>query len=312
METKRWKGRAEKEGKMKDKAEAELKMMKTMMEDQMQKAEIMVKEIEEKFRSLPNPFEDEVVELRERVEQQKVGIENLRTENDDLSLSLQRVTDTSKKEVAELEKKLAYATTVLNEVSGMKNIKGLAKMEEMLGIDIDGDGVIGDPARQGSKVVFGGESSVEGAGGAGAGGVPNAQMTEMHRARSTIAGMGAPGATNKSPKGKKMVKQKTMAQKEIEIAQAAKAKIEAEKQKLVFRKSVTEHDAIFNLTDEQKTKMEFEMQSAKENEDPTKYDGEANKAKIEADKKKLADREALAATKKAEGSPKRSGAPGLL
>jgi hypothetical protein len=42
-----------------------------MMEEQMLKAEIMVKDVEAKFRALPNPFEDEVVELRERV------IENL-------------------------------------------------------------------------------------------------------------------------------------------------------------------------------------------------------------------------------------------
>ncbi len=61
-----------------------------MMEAQMLKAEQMCKEIEEKFRSLPNPFEDEVVELRERVDQMKVGIENLKIENDNLALDLRR------------------------------------------------------------------------------------------------------------------------------------------------------------------------------------------------------------------------------
>lgn len=48
-------------------------------------------------------------------------------------------------EKKELEKKLVYATTVLNEVSGMTTITGLAEMEEALGVDIDGDGVIGRP-----------------------------------------------------------------------------------------------------------------------------------------------------------------------
>ena len=95
-----------------------------MMEEQMLKAEIMVKEVEAKFRALPNPFEDEVVELRERVEQQKAGLENLRIEN----LNLEREAREAKKEKdrvkVDLEKKLVFATTVLNEVAGMEAIKG--------------------------------------------------------------------------------------------------------------------------------------------------------------------------------------------
>jgi hypothetical protein len=59
-----------------------------------------------------------------KVEQQKAGLENLRIEN----LNLEREAREAKKEKdrikLDLEKKLVFATTVLNEVSGMEAIKG--------------------------------------------------------------------------------------------------------------------------------------------------------------------------------------------
>jgi len=48
--------------KRREAAEGELEQVKVMMEEQMLKAEIMVKDVEAKFRALPNPFEDEVME----------------------------------------------------------------------------------------------------------------------------------------------------------------------------------------------------------------------------------------------------------
>ncbi len=122
-----------------------MKLVKEMCEEQMVRAEEICKQIEARYRALPNPFQDEVVEVRERVEQQKAGIENLRLENDVLVRELQQTKKKSEEDKLELEKKLVYATTVLNEVSSLGAIRGLAGIEEgAAGADLDADGLLGD------------------------------------------------------------------------------------------------------------------------------------------------------------------------
>lgn len=72
-------------------AERELGQVKDLMQEQMAKAEQICADVEARYRALPNPFEDEVTEVRERVEQQKVGIENLRLENETLQREMRNV-----------------------------------------------------------------------------------------------------------------------------------------------------------------------------------------------------------------------------
>lgn len=158
---------------------------------------------------------------------------------------------------------------------------GLAKLEEEMGVDLDGDGIIGSITNAGN-INFGGAA---GSGGGAAGGVPNelAGKSELHQARVTIAGMGAPGPTGKSPKGKKPAKQKSAAQKEIEVAKAAKEKIEEDKKRMVFRKSTQEHDAVLELNPEQLAKLEFEMEKNAVRD----YDVDAAKEKAEGDARKV-------------------------
>mmetsp|Transcript_8153 Transcript_8153/g.19698 ORF Transcript_8153/g.19698 Transcript_8153/m.19698 type:complete len:1153 (+) Transcript_8153:536-3994(+) len=136
IDLKRAKKSEETEIKRREHAERELKLVKEMCEEQMVRAEQICKGIEDRYRALPNPFQDEVVEVRERVEQQKAGIENLRLENDVLVREMQQNRKAWQDERMELEKKLVYATTVLNEVSSLGEIRGLAQRE---GIDIDAD-----------------------------------------------------------------------------------------------------------------------------------------------------------------------------
>ena len=58
------------EQKKREASEAELRSVKALMEEQMAKAEEICAQVEARYRALPNPFEDEVHEVRERVEQQ--------------------------------------------------------------------------------------------------------------------------------------------------------------------------------------------------------------------------------------------------
>ncbi|CAD7962323.1 unnamed protein product [Amoebophrya sp. A25] len=151
---KRAKKSEETEVKRREHAERELKLVKEMCEEQMVKAELICKQIEERYRALPNPFADEVVEVRERVEQQKAGIENLRLENDTLVRELQLKTKQFAEDKLELEKKLVYATTVLNEVSSLGAIRGLAGFDEN---EVLGASGAGSP--RGGKGLLGGEKN---------------------------------------------------------------------------------------------------------------------------------------------------------
>ena len=71
--------------------------------------------------------------LQSLLKKQKQGLENLRIENDVLKQENETLKKRFVQEKKELEKKLVYATTVLNEVSSMTTIKGLAEMEEAIG-----------------------------------------------------------------------------------------------------------------------------------------------------------------------------------
>lgn len=137
----------ERETKRRRFAEEEVLRMKNMLVDKLKESEELVTEIEDRYRSLPNPFEDEVNEMRAKAEAQKRALEQTTWDVDGLERALKREKREREDEVLDLQKKLVYATVILNEVAALKEIRGLVEWEEYSSVLGMKGGVVGSPER---------------------------------------------------------------------------------------------------------------------------------------------------------------------
>mmetsp|Transcript_98224 Transcript_98224/g.254019 ORF Transcript_98224/g.254019 Transcript_98224/m.254019 type:complete len:1094 (-) Transcript_98224:37-3318(-) len=126
----------------------EHEMVKEILALEMQKAQDTCKYIEEQVRRFPNPFEQELVELKEKYAQQEAGVMKLSLDNMRLQEEHKDYVDLKEKEMESLEDALKMASAILKEVASLGALKSMSKddmddLEKALGIDLDGDGVVG-------------------------------------------------------------------------------------------------------------------------------------------------------------------------
>lgn len=116
----------EKQGKLMKKHESkyaemekEQEELKALLHMEMTKAERACKQLEQRFRELPNPFEEEVLDLKEKYAETQRGLETLMLDNQ----KLQDLIETERREFGHqknaLEEKVVMMTTVLNEMSSL-------------------------------------------------------------------------------------------------------------------------------------------------------------------------------------------------
>lgn len=116
---------------------------KKLMCEELVQAENQCREMEKQLQNLPNPFIDEVVELRENMKKMSIMFEAAQKESAHLTDEMAEQRRKAGSEKQELEEKVALASMVINEVEQLKSLKSLAEMERFLEVDLDGDGKIG-------------------------------------------------------------------------------------------------------------------------------------------------------------------------
>merc|ERR1719456_1283311 len=97
--------------------EKEHEDLKGLLQCEMMKAEQACKQLETRFRDLPNPFEEEVLDLKEKYAETQRGVETMRLENSRITDMLEAEREKMGKEKQDLEEKLIMMSTVLNEMS---------------------------------------------------------------------------------------------------------------------------------------------------------------------------------------------------
>mmetsp|Transcript_74209 Transcript_74209/g.147032 ORF Transcript_74209/g.147032 Transcript_74209/m.147032 type:complete len:1075 (-) Transcript_74209:27-3251(-) len=122
--------------------------LKEVLATEMKRAQDTCKEVEEQVRRFPNPFEDEINELKERYAQTQAGMLKISRDNLALKEELLDHKEEAARERDHLEDVLAMATHILKEVAGLGALKDLsstrmAALETALGVDLDGDGAVG-------------------------------------------------------------------------------------------------------------------------------------------------------------------------
>merc|ERR1712039_607581 len=122
--------------------------LKKILAVEMKKAQDTCKSIEEQVRKFPNPFEDELLELRDRYAQTQAGMLILSRDNLKLKEELIDYKEEAAAEKVSLERALELASTILKEVASLGALRDMKKedmsnLESALGVDLDGDGIIG-------------------------------------------------------------------------------------------------------------------------------------------------------------------------
>lgn len=122
----------------------EHEQVKQILALEMKKAQDTCKLIEEQIRKFPNPFEDEILEMRDKYSQMQAGMRDLLFENLKLREQLQDVKDSSEAEITKLDANLALAQSILSQVAGIGSLKSMSKadadqMEQHLGMNVEGE-----------------------------------------------------------------------------------------------------------------------------------------------------------------------------
>lgn len=116
---------------------------KKIMTEELATAEATCREMENQLRNLPNNFEEEVLELKEKLIRMSALFDASKLEIAELKTVAEEERRAASAEKQALEEKVALANMVLTEVEGLKGIQSLAEAERFLGVDLDGDGEIG-------------------------------------------------------------------------------------------------------------------------------------------------------------------------
>lgn len=135
----------EREIKMMEKRHDELKEILAL---EMKRAQDTCRDIEEQVKRFPEPFEMEIQEMKDKYAQMQAGMQKIQMENLRLEQQNEETKAALEKEIVGLEKALDLAKHLLTEVATLDALKHLekgeeAKLERMLGIDMNKDGRIG-------------------------------------------------------------------------------------------------------------------------------------------------------------------------
>jgi len=122
--------------------------LKKVLLNEMETAQLTCKTIEQSFRKFPNPFEEEIKEMKDKYAQMQAGMRKMSLENIKLREELKDKSDDHQKEIDELEHNLKLAGMLLKEVSSLGALQSLAapqmsQLERAIGFDLDGDGQVG-------------------------------------------------------------------------------------------------------------------------------------------------------------------------
>jgi hypothetical protein len=109
---------------------------------EMDRAEENLKDLEVQFLEMPNPFADEVTELRQGYDDNMKVVKELSKTNFDLNEELVAVKAKAAATQDTLEKKLAFTIEMLDKVKQMETIKLIANPDILSALDADGDGDI--------------------------------------------------------------------------------------------------------------------------------------------------------------------------
>lgn len=122
--------------------------LKLILQMEMQKAQDTCKFLQEQIRCFPNPFEQELIELKDKYAQQEAGLMRISLDNMKLQESHKDYQEEKETEIQSLEDALKMASAILKEVASLGALSSMSKadiddLEAALGIDLDGDGVVG-------------------------------------------------------------------------------------------------------------------------------------------------------------------------
>jgi len=109
---------------------------------EMDKAEDTLKDLETQFLEMPNPFAEEVNDLKDRQKHSVTVMAQLGTENKDLQDELAQVLIDRMTMQRDLERKLAFSVEMLNKVKEMESLKLVGNPNFFMEIDADGSGEI--------------------------------------------------------------------------------------------------------------------------------------------------------------------------
>merc|ERR1711937_726113 len=116
-------------------------LRKTLL-DEMDRAEENLKDLEVQFLEMPNPFADEVTELRQGYDDNMKVVKELSKNNFELTEELAAVKAKAASTQDTLERKLAFTIEMLDKVKQMETIKLIANPDILDQLDADGDGDI--------------------------------------------------------------------------------------------------------------------------------------------------------------------------
>jgi chromosome segregation ATPase len=131
-----------------EKKDREMKMMEQRHEElkeilklEMKRAQETCKDIEEQVKRFPDPFIDEIQEMKDKYAQMQSGMQKIQVENLHLREQNEKTRKELEKEIKDLEKSLGLAKTLLQEVSTLEALKHLhtseaRRAEEELGLKL--------------------------------------------------------------------------------------------------------------------------------------------------------------------------------
>merc|ERR1712124_118744 len=112
----------------------------------MKRAQETCREIEDQVKKFPEPFIDELKEMKDKYSQMQAGVQKIQVENLHLQEENVKTRKHFEKELKDMEKQMSLAKTLLHEVSTLEALKHLQNSEmrragEDLGLNLAGCGV---------------------------------------------------------------------------------------------------------------------------------------------------------------------------
>jgi len=103
--------------------------LKEILKLEMQRAQDTCRDIEEQVKRFPDPFIDEIAEMKDKYNQMQAGMMKIQVENLHLCESNEKAQKGMEKEVRDLEKSLSLAKHLLHEVTTLEALKHLSTSE---------------------------------------------------------------------------------------------------------------------------------------------------------------------------------------
>lgn len=107
---------------------------------EMDRADENLQDLEKQFLEMPNPFAEEVEELKQSYNDSQTVMQQLGRENLQLMEELKTVKINAVATQQELERKLAFTIEMLNKVKSMESLNLLSNADFIAALDQDGDG----------------------------------------------------------------------------------------------------------------------------------------------------------------------------